>query len=189
MAITLSDVSKSFGSKTVLSGVSLTLPERGILRICGPSGRGKTTLLRIIAGLLEADSGIVMGTEGTRFSFVFQEDRLLGWYSALRNVALVSDEGRAAQLLDAVGLAESADKLPSQLSGGMRRRVAIARALAYDGDILLLDEPFSGIDEAARRELIAPLITQYAGNKPVILVTHDQTDADILGIDAEYHLQ
>ena len=188
MSIRLSNISKSFGEKRVLEQVSMTLPEKGIMRICGVSGRGKTTLLNIIAGLLEADEGTIEGMEGNKVAYVFQEDRLLGWYSALKNVALVSDEVRARDLLVKVGLSGAEDKLPAQLSGGMRRRVSIARALAYESDILLLDEPFSGLDEEVRRELIAPLIMEYARNKPVILVTHDVTDTQTLEISEEYVL-
>lgn len=184
----LCGISKSFGDRLVLENVTLTIPEKGITRITGGSGLGKTTLLSIIAGTLTPDAGERIGFENIRVSCVFQEDRLLPWYTARKNVALVSDSRRAAELLAAVGLAESEDKLPAQLSGGMRRRAALARALAYDGDLLLLDEPFSGVDEPTRREVLAPLVARFAESRPVLLVTHDAEDAEMLGIADEYAL-
>ena len=144
---------KKYGEKTVIENLNAEIPDRGITGIFGPSGSGKTTLLRIICGLDSPDSGRVTGTEDVRFSLVFQEDRLLESCTALKNVDIVSDREKAEYWLGKTGLGDSFDKYPSQLSGGMRRRVALARAFAFDGDILVLDEPFNGIEEETKKQI------------------------------------
>lgn len=111
---------------------------------------------------------------------VFQEDRLLPWRTALQNVSLVSNEARARELLMQLDLADALALRPPALSGGMRRRVAIARALAYSDDVLLLDEPFNGLDET-RREQAAALIRSSA--RLIVVATHDDQDATLLGAD------
>lgn len=169
----LKNVTKEYDGKRVLDGISLEIPERGIFGIFGASGQGKTTLIRIICGLEQPDGGEIIGTQGLKFSVVFQEDRLFPTLTALENVALVSDKATAAEMLERVGLSESADKYPSELSGGMSRRTAIARALAYSGDAMILDEPFKGL-EAELKERVGALIREYAQTKPVIIVTHDE---------------
>lgn len=167
------NISKSYDGKKVLDKLSFEIPDKGIFGIFGASGHGKTTLLRLICGLEKPDSGEIFGTTELKFSVVFQEDRLLPSLTALENVALVSDKATASGLLERVGLAESANKYPSELSGGMSRRTAIARALAYGGDMLILDEPFKGL-EAELKEDIGKLICEYAQTKPVVIVTHDE---------------
>lgn len=164
-------IQKSYGSHIVLNGLSLALPDRGFCCITGPSGSGKTTLLRILAGLEQPDSGTVTGRP-SRISMVFQEDRLFGQASALENVAVVSDRETAAGFLQELGLADSADKPVSMLSGGMRRRVAVARALAVSADVYLMDEPFSGLDTAARDETFS-VIRRHTQQSLLVLVTHD----------------
>ncbi len=179
--IRLEGVCKRFGDNLVLDNVSFALPDKGIVRLAGVSGKGKTTLLRIMAGLLEPDSGTVYRDERLRLSYVFQEDRLLPWITAKKNVELVSDREQSERWLSRVGLGAAADRRPQELSGGMRRRVALARALAYDGNVLLLDEPFSGLDIELRSKVILPLIMEYARNHPVVLVTHEAADIELLG--------
>ncbi len=167
----LKNINKAFDGKKILDNISLEIPESGIFGIYGPSGGGKTTLLRIICGLEKPDSGEIIGKKN--FSLVFQEDRLMPGMTALENVAAVSDEKTALKWLKKVGLSESADKKPRELSGGMSRRVAIARALAFDADALILDEPFKGLEDELK-EKISELISEYAQKKPVLLVTHDE---------------
>ena len=169
--IRLDDVSVRFGEKRVLERVSLTLPETGVVTLSGPSGCGKTTLARVLAGLIRPDGGSVSGIVCGQAAFMFQEDRLLPWLSALENVAAVCPKETALRALSAVGLEAEADTLPERLSGGMRRRVALARALAYPSDLLILDEPFTGVDDALRERLY-PLIRASAKAKPVLLITH-----------------
>ncbi len=178
--ITFNNVSVSFDGKRVLSNLNLQIGD-GITAVVGQSGFGKTTLLRLIAGLIKPISGEIE-TDYVKPAFVFQDQRLLGWYSALRNVTVVNDsadEAYAMELLSSLGITgEDILKLPNQLSGGMRQRVCIARALFYDGDVLLLDEPFNGLDGENREKAVA-LIAQAALVIPVIIVSHNPEDAAI----------
>ena len=178
MAIELKGISKSFAGTPVLENISFTVPDTGVFGIFGPSGSGKTTLLRIITGLEKADAGEINGNTGLKFSYVFQEDRLLPSCTVLKNIAVVSDENEALKQLRAVHLEDAADKYPYELSGGMSRRAALARAFAYGGDVLILDEPFKGL-EAELRDEIAALVEDFARTKPVILVTHDEGEKQL----------
>lgn len=172
--IKLEQVSLSYGEKQVLRDFSCTLPESGLVCFFGPSGCGKTTLLQLLAGLRKPDSGLITGLDGKRVSVVFQENRLLPWLSVAENISLVTGGGAADALtwLEAVELAAEAQQPPAALSGGMQRRVAIARALAFDGDLLLLDEPFNGLDESLALRLLQRIQQQYA-ERLVVLITHD----------------
>ena len=157
--IELKHVTCAYGEKTPIRDLTLALPDAGVIGVFGASGSGKTTLLRLLAGRIQPASGTVEGLYGKRVSMVFQEDRLLPWRTALENVALVRDgsSGEAMRLLDAMELSAEAGKLPVALSGGMQRRVALARALNFGGDMLLLDEPFKGLDEALRARVSGPI--------------------------------
>ncbi len=166
---------KTYGDNTVIGGISLTVPGSGIHGIFGPSGCGKTTLLRLIAGLEKADSGEITGTQGKKIAFVFQEDRLIPACTALRNVSLVSDVETAKRYLKLLHLENDTEKYPGEMSGGMCRRVAIARALAYGGDILILDEPFKGIEKDLKEE-VQGIVREYAKTRPVLFVTHDEDE-------------
>jgi NitT/TauT family transport system ATP-binding protein len=178
--IKLQSISKSFDGVSVLENISAEIPDSGIFAICGASGSGKTTLMRIILGLEQPDSGNIYGLEGKKAAVVFQNDRLLPWFSALDNVAAVCSKERAKELLEKVELSDSLDKKPAELSGGMCRRVALARALAFDADIFLLDEPFKGLDAELRGRTVK-LVEDFAKTKPVILITHDPWEASLAG--------
>jgi len=163
----------------VLHDFTLELPDSGIVAFMGPSGYGKTTLLRLLAGLIEPDSGQVIA-DYKRLSYVFQEDRLLDGVTALGNILAVldtKDEAFAMKWLENMGLEDSANLLPRELSGGMRRRLAIARAMAFGGDFILLDEPFAGLDDVTR-ERIYPHIFETTIPRLTILVTHDRHEAE-----------
>lgn len=176
----------AYGPLPVLEDVSLAFPEKGMVCLSGPSGCGKTTMLRLLAGLEQPRSGRIEGLAGMTTAAVFQEDRLLPWMTALDNVALALPGGlranrdRAAGILTQVGLADALHVLPGDLSGGMKRRAAIARALAADTDLLLLDEPFTGVDPALRDQ-IAGLLRQRAASALLVLVTHIEEEAQLLG--------
>lgn len=178
----LKDVSLSFGALEVLRGASLMLGQDERIAITGPSGCGKTSLLHVIAGLLHPDSGLVRN-RAARTGCVFQEPRLLPWLSAEENVSIVIPHGTQGQdalmLLKELGLADSAEKHPCELSGGMQQRAALARALAYAPDLLLLDEPFRALD-AASKALAIDAVNERA-DCAVILVTHSPEEADALG--------
>ena len=171
-------VNMAFGEKTIFSGLSLAFFSPGQYAILGPSGRGKTTLLRLIAGLDRPLGGAVTLPKDARISFCFQEDRLLPWRTILENIELVcGNRETAQQWLDRVGLGSEADSYPASLSGGMKRRASLARALAYDADILLMDEPFRALDDATHAQMLS-LVREAAKNKLLILVTHDEADTD-----------
>jgi len=187
----INNISKSFGDKIVLSNFSLELPESGIVAFMGPSGCGKTTLLRIITGLTKPDGGEIISNH-TKLSIVFQEDRLLTGVTVFENMLAVLDKKNkplskkiALEWLDKVGLADDLKFLPEELSGGMRRRLAFARALSYGGDLLILDEPFAGLDTATR-ESIYPYIDRNRKTRLTILITHDQQEAEQLA-DKVFH--
>ncbi|MCH5286148.1 MAG: ATP-binding cassette domain-containing protein [Christensenellaceae bacterium] len=182
MSITLEHVGKSFGDKTVLSDISLTLPDGGSVCFFGPSGCGKTTLLRLICGLEKADGGTIAVPKGTRFSVHFQEDRLLPWHTVAENLALTMPAGEVGGWLRAIGLPDIGNQYPDELSGGMRRRVSLARALGHDSDVLVLDEPLRELD-AAMAETMLELIRARKGNRLLLLVTHDRLQAEALGCE------
>lgn len=176
MSIRISKLTKAFAGNPVVTGLDLTLPERGIVAIAGPSGCGKTTLLHLLAGLLVPDAGSIIGESRGMVSMVFQEDRLLPWLSALENVALVAaSQDAAAKWLKRMQLAPYAAYYPEAMSGGMRRRVALARALAFKSGILLLDEPFQGLD-AELKKLVYEQIREAGKSRLIVLVTHDAAD-------------
>ncbi len=169
--------------RPVLEEFSLRLPETGAVCLTGPSGCGKTTLLRLLAGLETPQRGTIAGLAGLRVAVVFQEDRLLPWETAWQNAVTSPDAGgrrRAAEWLHRLGLGESVGVRPVDLSGGMRRRVAIARALAAVPDLLLLDEPFTGLDEDTWRRA-AGLIAEAGTGRLTVLVTHLAEQAAALG--------
>lgn len=175
--ISLKSISKRYGDKRVLDNFSLTFPDTGVYAISAPSGAGKTTLLRLIAGLEKPDGGEITLPGNAKISMVFQEDRLLDALDVRGNITVVlqnvGDAGRLAdECLDRCGLLEAAGKPVSSLSGGMKRRVAIARAIAFGGNILLLDEPFKGLD-AATKQSVADFVFENAKDRLTIMVTHD----------------
>lgn len=176
--IELKNVSMAYGDKQVIRNLSLRFDAPGAYAVLGPSGRGKTTLLRLIAGLEKPQSGSICLPEDVKIAFCFQEDRLLPFKTVLENVSLVCDSAECARRwLQLVGLVGEENAYPSALSGGMKRRAALARALAYDGDILLMDEPFRALDAKTHEDMLA-LMRSAGKDKLLILVTHDETDAD-----------
>lgn len=183
MSIELKHIHKNFNGQGILDDFSLTLPERGTVCFFGPSGCGKTTLLNCIAGLLSLDSGVLRGTESSKISYIFQDDRLLPWISAKENVSVVIEQNdanvKAEEWLRLMGLEDALDKLPGELSGGMRQMVSIARALAFDGDIILMDEPFHALDSVSKNKMI-DLIQIKTADKLKILVTHSMEEAKAL---------
>ena len=182
--ITLSDVTRRFDDKIVLSKLSFTFPDKGVFALMGPSGSGKTTLLRLLAGLDQPDGGHIESSH-KKIAFAFQEHRLLPWLNCEDNLKLVlsrdnKHSNSVQKWLSILEISDSAKLLPNALSGGMKQRLSLARALVFDGDLLLLDEPFSALDQDLKQR-IAPHIKELAQSRLTVLVTHDPGDASLLG--------
>jgi len=185
MAFELRHIYKNYGDKNIFTNFCHIFPEARTTAIMGPSGAGKTTLINIILGITWPDHGQVCGLADKRISVVFQEDRLLEHKSGLNNILFVLREpalhvDRALELLGLVGLADDAHKKARDYSGGMRRRLALCRALITDFDILILDEPFKGLDEILKPKVMA-MVKEQSRKSTVILVTHDKSEAEFLG--------
>ncbi|QWZ07123.1 sulfate ABC transporter ATP-binding protein [Nocardioides panacis] len=196
MSIQIKDVNKNFGDFVALENVSLDIPTGQLTALLGPSGGGKSTLLRIIAGLESADSGTVSieGVEATHLppqkrnvGFVFQHYAAFKHMTVAKNVAYgleirkrskAETAKRVAELLELVHLSQFSHRLPSQLSGGQRQRMALARALAVEPTVLLLDEPFGALDAKVRKELRDWLRRLHDEvHVTTVFVTHDQEEA------------
>lgn len=184
--LTLKKISKVYGDNWVFKNVSMTLGDREIASVIGPSGVGKTTLLRVIAGLTGYEEGdlIVEGdvhSRGQALSYVFQESRLLPWLTAEENIRLVNESLTSEELdrlLSLSRLSHAKDLLPEEMSGGMRQRVSLARAFAYHPNIILMDEPFKSIDEYLKSQLMADVLALWrAQPKAILMVTHDLEEA------------
>jgi sulfate transport system ATP-binding protein len=196
MGIEVQNVTKSYGDNVVLDDVSIAVPDGSLTALLGPSGGGKSTLLRVIAGLEEPDAGtVVIGDQEVtehppqrrEVGFVFQHYAAFKHMTVADNVAFgmtvrrrPKDQTRARvqELLELVGLAHLGKRYPSQLSGGQRQRMALARALAVEPQVLLLDEPFGALDARVREELRAWLRRLHDEVEvTTIFVTHDQEEA------------
>ena len=193
IAVSTRNVSKTYGTVEALRDLSLDFPRGKLTSLLGPSGCGKTTLLKIIAGLLEPTSGEVtvngkpVTGPGEDRAFVFQDFALLPWATVLRNVAFGLElrgaakserEAIAAKYIKDVGLGGFEQSYPHELSGGMRQRVGLARALSVDAEVLLMDEPFSAVDEQTRRKFQEDLLALVQNqNKTFIFVTHSIEEA------------
>lgn len=178
--IELKDIQKSYGGRRVLDGVSLLLPA-GVTALTGRSGSGKTTLSRILLGLESPDGGRVAGAAGLKKAAVFQEDRLIEHWSAVDNLRLVGAEPEAARgHLAELGLAADALRRAAKLSGGMRRRLALARAMIAGAELIVLDEPMTGLDAETKR-LAADYVQKNRGDAAVLLISHDPEDLEMLG--------
>ena len=178
-------LSKSFGALHVLEQVTLSLRSGRIYCLMGPSGSGKTTFFRILLGLEQADSGSLAGMEGIRTSAVFQENRLCESFTPVDNIAMVipgrSSRSRIQAREELLRLLpeESLSRPVSTLSGGMKRRVAIVRALSVPSDMILMDEPFTGLDEHTKMNVIR-YIRDKTNDKLVIISTHQEEDVALL---------
>ena len=185
MIIQASKITKRFGATVAIRDLTLRFPEQGTVAIMGPSGCGKTTLLQILAGLQRPTQGTVQCTAATT-AYVFQEPRLLPWRTVADNIRLARHQTAqpsqsVLQWLEAVGLPDCADRYPDELSGGMKQRVAIARALYCESDLLLMDEPFRGLDEAMRTQIMDMVRRERSNpDKLTLLVTHDKAEAQAL---------
>lgn len=184
MDIRIKNLCKAYHGKQVLDHINLSFSDQEKYCMMAPSGYGKTTLLRIMMGLEQADSGSISGLEGLRLAPVFQEDRLCENLSVSANIRLTARnpvaEAEIAQCLAELGLQDCLRQPARELSGGMKRRVAIARALLSGGDLLLMDEPFKGLDAECKDQVIS-CVRERTADRTVIWVTHDPEEAEQLG--------
>ena len=190
-AVRVRDARLSYDGRLLFDGLDCDLPGGRTTCLLGPSGVGKSSLLRLIAGLQHAAEGCVSDTNGQgldgRLAYMAQQDLLLPWLSLLDNVLLGArlrgerpERTRARKLLRAVGLAEAEGQRPATLSGGMRQRAALARTLMEDRPLVLMDEPFSALDAITRLE-IQELAARLLAGRTVLMVTHDPLEALRLG--------
>lgn len=184
----IQNLCKSYENQPILDHLSLDLKEGGIYALMGPSGRGKTTFLHILMGIVPADKGKLLGFSKKRISAVFQEDRLFPFLTAAENIAAVSrnrcffsaSELSSYNEILAELLPASSLSLPVRsFSGGMKRRASLARALLVPSDLLILDEPFTGLDEASRLQTMSFLL-KYRNERTLLFSTHRKDDADFL---------
>ncbi len=180
------DVCKSYADLKVLDNISIDFPENKVTCILGPSGCGKSTLLNIIGGILDEDSGQVIGFKDASISFVFQEDRLIKWKSVKDNLRFVlkgkMDKKAIEETIDSylksVNLLEYKNYYPNSLSGGMKQRISILRAFIYPSQVLIMDEPFKSLDVNNKRivrDFFEKL--QSVEKRTCIIVTHDIGEA------------
>lgn len=178
--ISIDNISFAYGNKRIFEDFSLKIENNSHLWLYGESGCGKTTLIRLILGLETPQKGQISGNLNLKPSVVFQENRLLPFKTVLQNIILLgADEQTALENLTALGLSDSANLYPHELSGGMKRRAAIARALSVPFDYLILDEPFTGLDESNIKTAVTRIL-QLAEDKPIILITHSSIEAALL---------
>ena len=187
MSVKIKNIQKAFGAKEVLNGIDLTLEDDGIYCLMGPSGMGKTTLLRIMMDLEDPDSGMIEDLGKNDIAVMFQENRLLEWMDAVDNVAVMRKEVKNADAKKKIEenlkliLPEDCLHQPvAQLSGGMKRRVALARAMNFPSKLIILDEPFTGLDRQTKMEVIDYILEMRAG-RILLVATHGVEDAALLG--------
>lgn len=192
--IQLINLCKYYEDKCIFKNFNRGFERNKITTIVAPSGYGKTTLLNIISGLENLDSGEVI-VKSKNISYMFQEDRLMPWLTVYENIAFVLKslmdneeiKDRVEKYLKLVRLEDAKEMYPEKLSGGMNRRVALARSLAYKSDILLMDEPFKGLDLKLKEEIIKDFYDLWTKEKnTVILVSHDLKEAELLKSEIAY---
>lgn len=187
--IELINISKKYDQLQILKNFNMTIENEKITCLFGPSGIGKTTIANIVSNIVSIDEGMIKGTDDSLFSYVFQEPRLLDWYSVYDNIDFVLKDlydarGReeiVKAYIDMVDLGEYKEYKPKALSGGMAQRVSLARAFAYPSDILIMDEPFKGLDTKLKNEMISSFLKLWSkGKRTVLFITHDVDEAILL---------
>lgn len=196
----IKQLTKTYNTNTIFKALNLSVADGEVLSIVGPSGIGKTTLIKILAGLETADAGEVrlngeqLAIDGTcadaKVGLIFQDFNLFPNYTLIENIMLApinvsrlsrdAAKAKATALLATLGMTDKADLYPYQLSGGQKQRVAIARALAMDPKILAYDEPTSGLDEASTKQVAEVVKTLKAQGVTQLIITHDQPFAEMV---------
>lgn len=190
MSLILNNIRKSYDGNVIFDNFNIEFSEGNICCILGASGCGKTSLLNIIGGVIKPDSGNIEGIENKTISYIFQEPRLLPWKTVRDNIDFVLSremnlserKSKLDELLKLVDMEGFADYYPSQLSGGMSQRVSLARAFALPSQIILMDEPLSGLDVSLKRNILNRFVDIWKNDRrTVIYVTHDIDEALMLG--------
>ncbi|MFA7672686.1 MAG: ABC transporter ATP-binding protein [Clostridia bacterium] len=185
--LSIKNLTKSYGDNEVLKDFSLGIEEHLITCILGKSGSGKTTLLNILSSLIDEYKGDVTDFRDKSFSYIFQESRLISWYDVYRNLEFVmhkKDDNAIMKCLKMVDMEAYTASYPSELSGGMAQRVSIARAFLEKSDILLMDEPFKGLDPTQKNDIVERFMQLWKEDKrTVVYVTHDIDEALYIGND------
>ena len=177
--IKLENINKEYGEKIVFENLSLSIEENAVTAVLGESGVGKTTLLNILSGAASYTGK--MQNDSRKVSFVFQEDRLVPFMTVNENLEFVLGKGDYTEKLRQVGIEEYKDSYPSSLSGGTARRVALLRAFLYDGDLMLMDEPFSALDLSTKYKVMQLFLKLWEQKRiTAIIVTHDIEEAVFL---------
>ncbi|QUI21242.1 ABC transporter ATP-binding protein [Vallitalea pronyensis] len=193
--IQLHDITKTFNQLKVFENFNMTIPDKKISCFLGASGCGKSTLLNMIAGIMPYDQGSIDGIEGNQ-SYIFQDTRLLPWATVEENIRFVlkslshiNQQEVVDKYLNLVKLTDYRNYYPKELSGGMKQRVTIARAFAYPSNVLLMDEPFKGLNPELKNELMTAFMRLWQRDRRTVLfVTHDVDEALLLA-DEIYQLK
>ena len=171
-----------YGKHQALKDINMQVKRNEITALIGPSGCGKTTLLHILLGIVKADSGTVKGFSGKRFSAVFQENRLFEFLTAAENVEVVQrkpqNPEKIREILKEILPEASLDQKTGEFSGGMKRRAAIARAMLADSDVIVMDEPLTGLDETTRNQVIS-FILKYRRDRTLLFSTHQEKEVEL----------
>ena len=181
MNLKLNNIFKTFNESPVIKNLNIEFELGKVTCLFAPSAFGKTTLLNIISGVDDDFVGEVVKKDNLKTSYIFQDERLMPWKNVVENIEFTMDSKEGVSyFINLVGLVGHEKKYPKQLSGGLKQKVAIAQALAHDPDILIMDEPFKGLNNEIKKELIEKIIPYIKSKKRItIFVTHDEVEASL----------
>lgn len=195
LSIKMTNLGKSFGEKKVIDKLNVDIEAGGKVSVVGSSGSGKTTLARLLTGLENYDEGIIEFSDHPRIAYLFQEDRLLPWLNVFENMALAASLNCDMTYDDVKNIAKALEidqvlyKMPDELSGGMKHRVALGRTFLAGGNLLILDEPFRGLDDGLKKRIVDRLWDTITKDKTVVVISHNESDVKLLGIEKTVNIR